>query len=75
MSSDGAEIKVTFPRAQGQKGLVAAQYRGFPFSVCSKLCHSLLRFRCGDTRFREHHSVTVCSLPHDSTDVNLKPRY
>lgn len=46
MSSDGAEIKVTFPRAQGQKGLVAAQNTGFPFSVCSKLCYSLLCFRC-----------------------------
>lgn len=43
MSSDGAEIKVTFPRAQGQKGLVPARHTGFPFSVCSNLGYSLLR--------------------------------
>jgi hypothetical protein len=40
MSSDGAAVKVT--RAEDQKGLTAARYTGFPFSVCSKLRYSLL---------------------------------
>lgn len=65
-SSDGAEIKVTCPRAQGKRGVLSARHTGFLLSACSKPWYSVIS--------TDLESVVLApnAFPPHSTDVNLK---